>query len=93
MAAPEGNKNGEHGKRFKLAVQAALARKGKDQWEALTDVAEKLVDEALNGNMTAIKEVADRIEGKAAQQINIADADGEKLQVSLVINGLPNARG
>ncbi len=84
MAAPEGNQNAAQGKRFKLAVQAALQRKGKDQWEALTDVAEKLVDEALNGNMAAIKEVADRIEGKPAQQVELTGADGGPLQISLV---------
>lgn len=84
MAAPQGNKNGENGKRFKLAVQAALARKGKDQWEALTDIAEKLVDEALEGNMMAIKEVADRIEGKAAQSVNLGDHEGNALTIKLV---------
>lgn len=84
MAAEPGSTNRADGKRFKLAVQAALARKGKDQWEALTDVAEKLVDEALNGNMAAIKEVADRIEGKAAQQVEVTGADGGPLAIALV---------
>lgn len=84
MAAPEGNKNGENGKRFKLAIQAALARKGKDQWEALTDVAEKLIDSALEGNINAIREVGDRIDGKPAQAVNLGDHEGNALTIKLV---------
>lgn len=91
MSAVPGSTNRADGKRFQLAVQAALERQGKDKWEALTDVAEKLVQAALNGEGWAIKEIADRIEGKAAQQVNLSGADGEKLTVSLVVNGLSNA--
>jgi hypothetical protein len=86
----EGTTNRADGKRFKLAVQAALKRKGKDQWEALTDIAEKLVDEALAGNMPAIKEIADRIEGKAAQQVMLTDGQGDPLKIQLVTYAKPN---
>lgn len=89
----EGTQNRAKGKRFQLAVNAALEKRGPDQWQALVAVADKLVERAMEGDSWAIKEVADRIEGKAAQQINLADADGEKLQVSLVINGLKDAGG
>lgn len=45
-------------------------------------VAERLVHEAMEGNMAAIKEIFDRMEGKAAQQIFshhvIEAADGAK---------------
>jgi len=90
MAAAPGSTNRADGKRFQLAVQAALKRKGKDQWETLTDIAEKLVDEALDGNMPAIKEIADRIEGKAAQQVMLTDGAGEPLKIQLVTYAKPD---
>lgn len=97
MAAEPGSNNRAKGKRFQLALQQAIAKasegKGTDQWAALTEVAGKLIEQAQEGNIHAIKEIADRLDGKSAQQINLADADGDKLQVSLIINGLPNAGG
>lgn len=91
--APIGNTNKADNKRWRMAIDKALEKRGKDQWEALTAVADKLIDKALEGDLSAIKEFGDRIDGKASQQINLADADGEKLQVSLTINGLGNASG
>ena len=81
MGAPVGNTNNADAKRFRLALHSALERKGKDKWEALTDVAEKLIAEALEGNITAIKEVADRIEGKAVQGVELTGKDGGPVEV------------
>lgn len=62
----------------------------------LRRVAERLVKEAIAGNAIAIKEIGDRVDGKAAQITVIAgDQDGGPVQVAhtLSIEGLsPDAR-
>lgn len=82
MSAPVGNTNNADAKRFRMALHAALERKGTDKWKALTDVAEKLIDEALTGNISAIKEVADRIEGKSSQGIELTGRDGGPVEIT-----------
>lgn len=85
MAAEKGSTNRADGKRFQIALHNALQRKNaQDKWEALTDLAEKLVDEGLNGNIVAIKEVADRLDGKSAQSVAVTGADGGPFIVQVV---------
>lgn len=93
MGAPVGNTNRADNKRWRMALDAALEKRGKDKAEALADLAAKLLDKASEGDISALKEIGDRFDGKPTQQVNLADADGDKLQVSLVINGLTNAGG
>jgi len=67
-----GNKNATKNKPFQQALERALAKKGKvDQAEALLDVANALICAAEGGDMQAIKELADRLDGKAVQQLDI----------------------
>lgn len=61
---------------FRDALNRAIKQR---QGDALRDVAEALLDQALNGEGWAIKELADRIEGKAVQAQEITGADGESL--------------
>ena len=42
----------------------------------LRKIAEKLVEKAIEGDMQAIKEVADRTDGKPMQQVEVAGEDG-----------------
>lgn len=39
-------------------------------------IAEKLVDMAVEGDIQAIKEINDRIDGKAPQAVSVGDDDG-----------------
>lgn len=66
---------------LRIAIKEAGSGEGKDK---LRDIADKLVTEALAGNMQAIKEIADRIDGKVAQQVNVADNEGGPLQLTIV---------
>jgi hypothetical protein len=72
MGAPIGNKNSTKEKRIwgklikKLAVQEDYAR--------LHQVANKLYEKAAEGDMSAIKELGDRLDGKALQEIG-GDSD------------------
>ena len=55
------------------AIMRAVHRRqgpGKNDPKRLDVLADKLVAEGINGNIPAIKEIADRLEGKPKQQID-----------------------
>jgi len=64
-------------KSFAAMLRIAIKEAGEDGRDNLRQIADTLVSEAIEGNMQAIKEVADRLDGKPAQQINHANATGE----------------
>lgn len=71
--APEGNNNAGKNKPWADAVRRALlAEDGKK----LRQLADKLIERALDGDVTALKEVADRMDGKPAQTIAGPGEDG-----------------
>lgn len=69
--APQGNHNAAKGKLYNDALRRALARAGKTVDGGLNKVCDQLVTAALAGEQWAIKEVADRIDGKAAQSMDV----------------------
>lgn len=72
MAAPLGNQNAAKAKIWHAAIMRALDRRtqsradGKKEIDAL---AEKLLDLVSEGDLPALKEFGDRIDGKPAQAI------------------------
>lgn len=72
MPAPTGNQNAARSKLWRAAIERALERRtasridGKAEIDAL---AEKLLDLVSAGDLAALKEFGDRIEGKPAQSI------------------------
>lgn len=71
--APVGNKNATKNKPWEEALRRALLQQ---DGKKLRDLAEKLIDRALDGDVTALKEIGDRIDGKPAQSVTLAgDAD------------------
>lgn len=79
----EAKKRGKE-KQFRdaLRMQIAAAEDGKK----LRDIADKLLALALNGDMAAIKEVADRIDGKVPQGIAGIDEDEQLTPLIPIIN-------
>lgn len=74
-----GNPNGRpKSKPFKDALQKAISAAGDDN-EALTRVALALLAKAQEGDVPAIKEVADRLDGKATQPISGDDENPLKI--------------
>jgi hypothetical protein len=65
MAAPQGNTNAKKAKVWSDAIHKHLAQNPKD----LADIAKSLITQAKEGNINAIKEVGDRLDGKAIQGI------------------------
>jgi len=70
MGAPLGNRNQSKNKPWADAIRRALARREKSGKGAdLNRLAEALLDRAGEGDLTALREVGDRLDGKPAQAI------------------------
>ena len=79
---PIGNKNATKNRPWAEAInRALLAEDGKK----LRLLADKIIDKALKGDVSALKEVGDRMDGKAAQalehtgemHVSIAQSDAD----------------
>jgi hypothetical protein len=83
-----GNPNGTPGpkkhKLFREALTLAIMRSEGDKTK-IARIAEALVDKAAGGDVPAIKEVADRLDGKAVQAIAGADGEGPLEVVTKVV--------
>ena len=68
--APIGNNNAVKQKPWADAIRRALARAELDESpRSLNSLAEKLLEKALDGDLAALKELGDRLDGKPAQSI------------------------
>jgi hypothetical protein len=76
--APEGNKNATKNRPWAEAINRALLAEDGKKLRALAD---KIIDKALEGDVSALKEIGDRVDGKAAQAI--VGADGGDLVVRI----------
>lgn len=86
--AGNANSGRKQEKPFRDALRMELAAAGEDG-KALRKIARALIDKAGEGDMQAIKEIADRVDGKVAQAV-VGDEDGGPLQVIIrqyVLNG------
>jgi hypothetical protein len=81
MGAPLGNQNAVRAKRWQDAINRALDKRSRVAGiEALDELAEKLLVLADEGDLGALKELGDRIEGKPAQTLGIGqDPDLEPM--------------
>lgn len=80
--APVGNSNRRKGRIFGDAIEAALNLKSRSGAKARIEViADKIVSMAEDGDLAAIKELADRIDGKVAQAL--AGHDGGPIVVTI----------
>lgn len=61
------------------------AESSSNSQRALRRVAERLLDEASQGNVQAIKEVADRLDGKVPQGIVGGDEDDPAVKVQAAV--------
>jgi len=78
MPFQPGNKLGTKHGIWRAALDRAIAQ---EDGKRLRAAAEKLLDEAANGESWAVKELGDRLDGRPAQAITVAgDADAPLLQ-------------
>ena len=80
MAAPEGNKNNQKGSMWNSALRKAITQ---DDGKRLRFAAEKLLDLAADGTPWAVKELADRLDGKAFQSVQVS-GDSENPLFSVI---------
>ena len=84
VGAPIGNKNGSKSRMFSDRLRMVLTQEP----HRLKTIAEQLVSKAEEGEPWAIKELMDRLEGKAHQSTSLESADGQTiiphLQVTFV---------
>jgi len=70
--APEGNNNAAKGRRWAIAIEKALELRSKsDQQKALVELAGKLLDKCAEGDLQALKELGDRLDGKPSQSVDM----------------------
>jgi hypothetical protein len=89
MAAPMGNQNYTKGRMWSAAIRQALEARSKgDQMQALVALAEKLLAKCEEGDMSALKELGDRLDGKSAQGIDLTGTLG--ITLAKVRTGVPD---
>lgn len=75
VGAPEGNTNAKKGKIFSDEIRKFLAQNPQKKRE----IVEGLVESAIAKEPWAVKEIMDRMEGKAVQATEISGPDGAEL--------------
>jgi hypothetical protein len=85
MGAPVGNQNAANKRRWQAAIERALAKRSKtDQMEAINDLAEKLLELCDKGDLGALKELGDRLDGKPKQAIIGGDDDDAPIRIAQI---------
>jgi hypothetical protein len=70
MPASRGNQYAAKGRRWATAIERALAKRSRtEQLEALDDLAEVLLRACDSGDLVALKELGDRLDGRPKQAL------------------------
>lgn len=80
--APKGNQNAARARVWRAAIERALDRRTKSRADGIKEIdalAEKLLDLVAMGDLAALKEFGDRIDGKPAQAI-VGDSEADPIQ-------------
>ena len=89
MAAPLGNKNASKSKPWSDAIRRAIARydaKRDEDAKFLNVLADQLLIDCINGEKSALDELTNRLDGKAAQSVTVGgDEDNPIHTVNKII--------
>jgi hypothetical protein len=86
----KGNQNAKKGKLFADRIRMDLMADP----QKLSNIVGKLIKQAEDGEPWAIKEIMDRMDGKAIQQTELSGPDGAELVKGIAITFVePNAKG
>ncbi len=86
MATRKSSARGPKGdKLWRDAIMVAVKRQatGGKKTKKLAMLADKLVERALGGDITAMKEIGDRLDGKPAQSVELAGKNGKDLSFTI----------
>lgn len=82
MAAPVGNQNAVKAKPWAAALTRALERRSLvEQKAGLDQLADKLIDSCLEGNLGALQELGNRLDGKPAQALTVSGDEDNPLRM------------
>jgi hypothetical protein len=94
MAAAIGNQYAAKDKLWRAAILRALEKRSRSsQVEALDDLAEKLLEACDGLDMTALKELGDRIDGKPKQLTELSGPDGGEIPMRTTVNFITPSAG
>lgn len=96
MGAPVGNNNAAKAKIWSAAINRALEKRGVSRAEALDTLAEQLLVKCEAGDMQALKELGDRLDGKPAQALTVANDGDEPFRIEKLVREIvrtPNPDG
>lgn len=79
----EGNQNAYKNKPWADALRRAMVRYDGGKENALNLIADQTVKAAVSGDQWAIKEIGERMDGKAPQVATLSGPDGGAIPVSL----------
>jgi hypothetical protein len=78
--APVGNQNARVGREWREALRRAMAHKAEgDYRQTLDQIASVVIDKALEGEVQAWQEIANREDGKPAQGITLSGDENAPL--------------
>lgn len=83
MAAPAGNQNAARAKVWRAAIERALERRSQSRTDGIKEIdalADKLLSLVAAGDLPALKEFGDRIDGKPAQAV-VGDNDADPINL------------
>ena len=83
MGAPIGNQNAAKSKVWRAAIMRALERRkpADERIQAIDELADKLIELVASGDLAALREFGDRMDGKPAQAIIGGDEDDPAVKV------------
>ncbi len=77
--APVGNQNAAKAKVWRAAIDRALDRRTQSRTDGIKEIdalADKLLEAVATGDLPALKEFGDRMDGKPAQAVELGGEDG-----------------
>lgn len=85
--APLGNQNAAKAKVWHAAIMRALERRkpANERIAAIDELADKLLDLVAAGDLPALKEFGDRMDGKAAQSVTVSGDDEKPLTFKAMV--------
>ncbi len=87
--APPKNQNAAKAKVWRAAIDRALERRSGSRTDGIKEIdalAEKLLDLVAAGDLPALKEFGDRLDGKPAQAIIGGDEDDNPIRASIDVH-------
>ena len=85
MGAPAGNKNAAKAKVWTAAIQRAMESRSKlDQKACIDELAGKLLDLCMAGDLSALVELGNRLEGKPAQALTLGGDEDNPVLIQKV---------